>query len=262
MENRGMLVCVSDWLVSVLQRQLLGLARRLDRGAALFGTSRAVPGGAGGCSGSSAFRGRPSRPGCCLHRDQLAVHRSGSPGADRFSMPWRDAPAWPQWRHAPLFDYTLPMFLTGRAGPFLDRRVGEERSASMQPNWMLQGTAPQERDRLLAAKRQEWKVSNPGTKDAGVKRPCLGQSHRYLRSLVLHVFSRRPLNRPNGIRSTWARFIFPRSRLSLLPLASGVRWLVGLGADDRWSGHSGQRDRSARLQARLLRMRPRSALGT
>ena len=27
----------------------------------------------------------------------------------------QNAPTWPQWRYAPLFDYTLPMFLTGHA---------------------------------------------------------------------------------------------------------------------------------------------------
>ena len=67
-------------------------------------------------------------------------------------------PAWPQWRHAPLLDYTLPLFLTGRAGPFLDRQL-DRRLREDAAEWQAAGVPAAERARRLAVRREEWETA-------------------------------------------------------------------------------------------------------
>jgi hypothetical protein len=133
-----------------------------------------------------------------------------------------DVPAWPQWRHAPLFEYTLPMFLTGRAGPFLNRqreRSLREYAAELDTD----GVVPQERNRLVEAKLREWKTAS----DNRVRREWNGPVSANTGGIADTWFQDRYPN--DAEQTTWnsfnlGEFIFPKRRLSLLPLAlvSGV----------------------------------------
>jgi len=128
-----------------------------------------------------------------------------------------NAPVWPQWRRVPLCEYTLPMFLTGRAGPFLDFELNKtmrEYAAQLD----AAGTRPPERNRLLAAKRQEWEARIQERKMPGSNGPVSGNPTGVYEGWYHSLF-------PEASRQTeWnsfnvGEFIFPQSRLSLLPLA-------------------------------------------
>jgi hypothetical protein len=128
-----------------------------------------------------------------------------------------NAPTWSQWRHAPLCEYTLPMFLTGRAGPFLNRQL-EKTLGEYAARLDAEGTAPQERDRLLAAKRQEWSLAIEERRMPGSNGPVSGNPTGVYESWFHSLFA------AASQQTEWnsfnvGEFIFQQSRLSLLPLA-------------------------------------------
>ena len=128
-----------------------------------------------------------------------------------------NTPPWPQWRHAPLLEYTLPMFLTGRAGPFLDSRL-EEMMRDYAAELDVAGVAPEQRGRLLAAKRQEWDLQIKERKMLGSNGPVSGNPTGIYEASYCTLFL------PGSRQAEWnsfnaGEFLFPQSRLSLLPLA-------------------------------------------
>jgi hypothetical protein len=136
-----------------------------------------------------------------------------------------NAPTWPQWRHAPLFDYTLPMFLTGRAGPFLERQL-EKTISDYAKELDADGVALQEKSHLLAARREEWNSAIQDREMRSSNGPVSGNPVGVYEGGLHCLF-------PSASRQTeWnsfnvGEFIFPQSRLSLLPLAVVCGGLLG-----------------------------------
>jgi hypothetical protein len=127
-----------------------------------------------------------------------------------------NAPSWPQWRHTPLFEYTLPMFLTGRAGPFLNRQL-EKTMRDEAARLDAGGTSPQERERLLGIQRREWNLEIEERRMQGSNGPVSGNPtgvYEYFpHTLFPGAFQQTEWNSFNV-----GEFIWPGSRLSLLPL--------------------------------------------
>jgi hypothetical protein len=125
--------------------------------------------------------------------------------------------ALPQWRNMPLRDYTLPMFLTGHAGPMLDlhrQELVQEYAAKLDAT----GTDPKEKSRLVAALERRCEEMVREHKVPESYGPVSGNPTGVYEGTCFLLFA------PASHQVEWnsfnaGEFIFPQSRLSLLPLA-------------------------------------------
>lgn len=134
-------------------------------------------------------------------------------------------PQKPQWRHSPLLDYELPLFMTGRAQPILD----QQRDALLtqyQGKLFAEGIRREDQGELLAKAKHQLDLAI----ECGDPEP-----------LPLASFFGPVSVNPSGVYEAWfhryftpgstqaewnsfnvGEFLFPHSRLSLLPLV--VLW--------------------------------------
>ena len=124
--------------------------------------------------------------------------------------------AWPQWRHAPLFEYTVPMFFTGRAAPILDRQL-----ESMMNDYAAELDAHKigepQKDRVLAVMRERLKTAARTRMTPLSGGPISGNPAGIYEGSYYMLFP------PRTRQAEWnsfnaGEFLFPQNRLSLLPL--------------------------------------------